>query len=698
MRGGAQLRILIVAIALLPVVALAEPVRAVVGEGTATPSFNESWACDQPSTNGPYVGSSGWLSDSEPVRGYRGDFFGRNIGAIRDSLVYWTVPMSGGYRILVHERVLPALARVTANLQAEQDQGNYYAVKPTQTYAFAPRTISGTYRLSLHGNGIAIDINSGSNPYRSDGTLITDMPAWFVDAWRDAGFCWGGDWSGVKDPMHFSWQGPQATSGYGTVPMAYPVTTNPAPYTEEVLNVTTQFGTPGPDDHYLLGDANGNGLADVFHLVERDNGTRLEHSLTHLRHDWCAVTRDLATDVYVDGRVVLLGDYSRVGRNDLWLLDTSGDTLQIEIALKPEGFFESTELTTTVPVADGDAYLLGDHNRDGYVDLYVIRRSPSATIVDVYSGEDQFATLLLETDTGLGDTSGSSFTLGDPNLDELPDLFVVTPGEDSTDVRVLANGYTAVTSSFHLDLTGDFLDVLVNDYDGDGRGDLWFWDSTGTLRIRLGNTPLPGQSSTSWQNTADWACDPDAYPYHYAGAFRDDEGNIHELNIDEIAARDISRGCNPPYNDEYCPDLNVTRGEMAAFLVRALGLTDDGGKDWFGDDDGNVFEQDINRLAAAGVTKGCDPPANTSFCPQRTITRAEMAAFLVRGLGLTDDGGQDWFRDDVGSIFELDINRLAAAGITKGCNPPANDRYCPTRLVGRDEMASFLARSVAASS
>lgn len=41
---------------------------------------------------------------------------------------------------------------------------------------------------------------------------------------------------------------------------------------------------------------------------------------------------------------------------------------------------------------------------------------------------------------------------------------------------------------------------------------------------------------------------------------------------------------------------------MAAFLVRALSLTDEGGGDLSVDDDGSVFEASIDRLAIAGVT------------------------------------------------------------------------------------------------
>jgi hypothetical protein len=70
---------------------------------------------------------------------------------------------------------------------------------------------------------------------------------------------------------------------------------------------------------------------------------------------------------------------------------------------------------------------------------------------------------------------------------------------------------------------------------------------------------------------------------------------------------------------------------MAAFLVRALDLVNSG-QSQFIDDDGSVFESDIERLAAAGITYGCNPPSNTRFCPGDTVTRGQMAAFLRRAL------------------------------------------------------------------
>ena len=47
------------------------------------------------------------------------------------------------------------------------------------------------------------------------------------------------------------------------------------------------------------------------------------------------------------------------------------------------------------------------------------------------------------------------------------------------------------------------------------------------------------------------------------------------------------------------------------------------------------------------------------------------------------------FIDDNGHLFEDAINRIAAAGVTLGCNPPANDRFCPDQIVARDQMATI---------
>ena len=102
--------------------------------------------------------------------------------------------------------------------------------------------------MSFHAVGAAIDINTSTNPYREDNALVTDMPDWFVRAWTDAGWCWGGHWQTIKDPMHFSWQGPLHTETGPSVPA--PVRTEPESFTR-FLELETSLG-PAPDKAHLL--------------------------------------------------------------------------------------------------------------------------------------------------------------------------------------------------------------------------------------------------------------------------------------------------------------------------------------------------------------------------------------------------------------------------------------------------------------
>jgi hypothetical protein len=187
-------------------------------------------------------------------------------------------------------------------------------------------------------------------------------------------------------------------------------------------------------------------------------------------------------------------------------------------------------------------------------------------------------------------------------------------------------------------------------------------------------------------------------PITPTGTFLDDDGDIHEGYIEAIAELGITKGCNPPANDAYCPRLPATRAQVASFLVRSLatlGPVPTEAENAFTDDEGNVHEPNIDVLAALGITKGCNPPLNTEYCPNATMTRGQMAAFLTRAFGYVDDDpAANRFIDDDGSIFETDIEALAAAGVTLGCNPPANTEFCPNDPVYRDQMASFLGRAL----
>lgn len=176
----------------------------------------------------------------------------------------------------------------------------------------------------------------------------------------------------------------------------------------------------------------------------------------------------------------------------------------------------------------------------------------------------------------------------------------------------------------------------------------------------------------------------------YEGRFADDDHSVHRFNIDLIADAGVTIGCNPPLNDQFCPEQEITRGQMTAFLRRALRLPDSE-VDAYIDDDENVFEGDIDALAEAGIAFGC---TGDTYCADQPLLRSELAEFLVRAFGYTNPDETDFFDDDGGNPFEVSINKLKNHGITIGCNPPANTAYCPDRSLTRAEMATFMVRAL----
>ena len=152
---------------------------------------------------------------------------------------------------------------------------------------------------------------------------------------------------------------------------------------------------------------------------------------------------------------------------------------------------------------------------------------------------------------------------------------------------------------------------------------------------------------------------------------------LHEL--------EISKGCA---ERSFCPEDPVSRAEMAAFLVRALALPPIYGIQPYGDDDGHALEAEIAILYANGVTNGC---ALLRYCPDEAVSRGEMAAFLARAFRLPAAASEGTFDDVKGHFFEEEIGALAASGITGGC---ATGLFCPDRDVTRAEMAAFLIRAL----
>ena len=164
--------------------------------------------------------------------------------------------------------------------------------------------------------------------------------------------------------------------------------------------------------------------------------------------------------------------------------------------------------------------------------------------------------------------------------------------------------------------------------------------------------------------------------------------------IGKLSARGITLGCGSGY---YCPEQPTLRQEMAAFIIRALGDFDPPapGSQRFDDvPPSNPFYRFIDQMAVLQITSGCSqaPPL---YCPSSSVSREQMAAFMIRALGEFNPPTPPTQRfQDVppGNPFYAFIDRMAVRGITFGCsqNPPM---YCPGDSVTRGQMAAFLVRA-----
>jgi hypothetical protein len=114
----------------------------------------------------------------------------------------------------------------------------------------------------------------------------------------------------------------------------------------------------------------------------------------------------------------------------------------------------------------------------------------------------------------------------------------------------------------------------------------------------------------------------------------------------------------------------------------------------------NQFFTFIGKISARGVTLGCglDGQGGRLFCPTDSVTREQMAAFIMRSLGEFNPPTPPTQRfADVppSNPFYAFIDRLAELGITLGCgtNGQGQPIYCPAAFVTREQMAAFLMRA-----
>jgi hypothetical protein len=195
--------------------------------------------------------------------------------------------------------------------------------------------------------------------------------------------------------------------------------------------------------------------------------------------------------------------------------------------------------------------------------------------------------------------------------------------------------------------------------------------------IRSGSITVAGLTFTVFQGI-DFADVPSNDPFY--------------TEIGKLAARGVTVGCG---SGNFCPNNPVLREQMAAFIMRAKGEFNPPTPPTQRFTDvppSNVFYNFIDRLGELGITVGC---GGGNYCPSSPVLRMEMAAFILRGLGEFNPPTPCCQRfDDVpaSNVFFNFIDRMAVRNITLGCTPD-HVLYCPGDSVTRAQMAAFLVRA-----
>jgi uncharacterized protein (DUF1800 family) len=166
--------------------------------------------------------------------------------------------------------------------------------------------------------------------------------------------------------------------------------------------------------------------------------------------------------------------------------------------------------------------------------------------------------------------------------------------------------------------------------------------------------------------------------------------------VETIIRDGITAGCG---GGNYCPTASITRAQMAVFLLRAehgaAYVPPPATGTVFGDVHAGDFAADwIEQLYAEGITGGCQAGSPPNYCPTASVTRAQMAVFLLKiyhGTGYAPPTATGVFTDvPVSNPFAPWVEELARLYVTTGCG---GSLYCPSNAVTRGQMAVFLAKT-----
>ncbi|MEY9096912.1 N-acetylmuramoyl-L-alanine amidase [Paenibacillus sp. RC84] len=129
-------------------------------------------------------------------------------------------------------------------------------------------------------------------------------------------------------------------------------------------------------------------------------------------------------------------------------------------------------------------------------------------------------------------------------------------------------------------------------------------------------------------------------------------------------------------------DVMVKRQGNSIYGVLELNKT-------FSDIKGHWAESNITMLANKLVVDGV---TNTTFQPDRSVTRAEFAAMLVRSLGIQNTGGSSTFKDVASNQWYADV--VATAAKLKLVDGYEDGTFRPNNQITREELSAMVVRAL----
>jgi len=613
-RYGSRVRHILTTLLFVAVVAStfgAVPADATGGEGEAWPSFTESTACGAQRAPTPHAAATGWLSRDTLLRGEFAAMFGRSVEQVQAELVRWTLPGSS-VRLAVHPRMAHALTLATENVNKSLDEGMTYRIDGRSTFSAASRTISGILRISRHTYGTAFDINASRNPIRKDNELISDLPDWWVQAFRDAGFCWGGQWIGSKDAMHFAWQGP-AFSGMTELPLPFEPLTTRVPFTNPAASIRVIPRERPETIATALSDSDGNGALDVIRVVDHGPDLVLDVSYASRSHNACSENRMVVADIGAvarGARALGFGDMDGRGGQDLWIATDKDGLLRFTVRWAYGGFSAETAVTTAIPTPSPSAWIsTADYDADGKLDVIIVDRGA----IEVWSINPATG-VTSELLRAVNPMSGADdYFLGDLDLDNRPDLFAVNSGEVSS--TLAKDGYQNVSMRTHsLALPGGLKDIRAADYDGDGHIDLVTFDGI-SKQVWLGNTRLEdGLPLEVWFEHEDPECGEDEPTWDHQTLTFTSSSWIAEGAFAWRSRNGLAVGCDPERDG--CDAGPVTGQMFTEFMAWVEGLDATSGSN----------QAAAWAVSASGYKVPC--AVNDSTCWHESMPRAEISSLF----------------------------------------------------------------------